>query len=316
MSRAQQLKDDGNRHFKRGDFLVAESLYSQAGCFSSIITIITIITIIAIIAIIAILAILAILAVAGLFGAGQRDYDSNNATLYTNRAIARLKLELWDSVVADCESALALPTATDASSLKAQYYLCQACLRLGDPEAAVAAGLASHALCVAINSTSLAAVTDFVLHAKKARWEQRERQRIREEGDLERDLLRLLRAERDKDAAAAASDDERRMVEEEAAAKEESLRNTFERSRKLSGEGKREVPEWAIDDISFCFMVDPVMTKNGHSYERVSIMKYLRHNPYDPLTREPLAPSDLRPNRALREACEQFLFENGWAADY
>ncbi|OAA76225.1 U-box domain containing protein [Akanthomyces lecanii RCEF 1005] len=276
MSRAIQLKEEGNRHFQKGDYLGAESFYSQA-----IIE------------------------------------DPKNPALYTNRAMARLKLALWDSVLTDCQSVLALPSTAPATILKAHYYLCQAQLALRDAEAALASGLAAHALCAASNDKSLPAVTAAVLQAKKARWEQREKRRVREEQDLERTMLRLLEAERAADAAAAGEDEsERQIVDEDARAKEDRLRTVFERSRLLGGDGTREVPDWAIDDISFGFMVDPVVTKTGKSYERASIMEHLRRYPCDPLTREPLAAADLRPNMALRQACEEFLKDNGWAADW
>ncbi len=235
--------------------------------------------------------------------------------------MARLKLALWESVITDCQSVLALPagTAAGAATLKAHYYLCQAQLALHDAEAALASGLAAHALCAATNDKSLPAVTAAVLLAKKARWEQRERRRSYDEKALERDVLRLLAAEREADVAAAldeGGESERQAVEDEATAKEARARAVFDRSRQLARDGRREVPDWAIDDISFGFMVDPVVTKTGKSYERASIMEHLRRYPCDPLTREPLAASDLRPNMALRQACEEFLNDNGWAADW
>lgn len=57
-------------------------------------------------------------------------------------------------------------------------------------------------------------------------------------------------------------------------------------------------------------------TKTGKSYERASIMEHLSRQSTDPLTREPLVAADLRPNLALRQACEDFLEENGWAVDW
>jgi len=45
-------------------------------------------------------------------------------------------------------------------------------------------------------------------------------------------------------------------------------------------------------------------------------MEHLKRSPTDPLTREPLKVEDLRPNLALKEACEAFLEENGWAVDW
>ena len=78
----------------------------------------------------------------------------------------------------------------------------------------------------------------------------------------------------------------------------------------------QEVPDYMIDSITFQFMFDPVTTKNGHSYERATIEAHLKNSPTDPLTREPLRKEDLRPNLALKQACAEFLEENGWAVDW
>lgn len=62
---------------------------------------------------------------------------------------------------------------------------------------------------------------------------------------------------------------------------------------------------------------DPAsQTKTGKSYERSSIMEHLRRSSTDPVTREPLMVYDLRPNLALKQACEEFVQQNGWAADW
>ena len=71
-----------------------------------------------------------------------------------------------------------------------------------------------------------------------------------------------------------------------------------------------------IDNITFLFMHDPVITKRGQSYERSTIEAHLKTSPTDPLTRELLRKEDLRPNLALKQACAEFLEENGWAADW
>lgn len=258
MSRALQIKDEGNRHFQKGDYTGAESLYSQAyesrlsqsqkedqsfykykQSKKKTLTINPMRSIIA---------------------------DPKNATLYTNRAMARLKLSQWDSVIADCETVLALPAGP--SNIKAHYYLAQAQLALGgDPSAALASALCAHRLCAATNDKSLAAVTALTLLCKKAQWEAREKRRTREEHGLEGDMLRLLKQEREADVAAAreyGGEAEAAVVEEEGRLKEERMRDVFERSRRLDGsggQGKREVPDWAIDDISFGFMVDPVIVR-------------------------------------------------------
>jgi STIP1 family protein 1 len=81
-------------------------------------------------------------------------------------------------------------------------------------------------------------------------------------------------------------------------------------------ENRRDMPDWAWDGISFNLMLDPVMTKTGQSYERLSIYKHLERSQTDPLTREPLRKEDLRPNLGLRQAVEDFVEENGWAVEW
>ncbi|KAK7403089.1 hypothetical protein QQX98_011154 [Neonectria punicea] len=237
--------------------------------------------------------------------------DSKNPALYTNRAMARLKLGYWDSVIADCDACLSV--APD--NMKAHYYLAQAQLALRDFDAALASALVAHGLCAASNDKSLAAVTALVLRCKKDRWDERERRRLRETRDLEREVLALLDADKAASLADSMDDVERGEIEDEADAKAARMKLVFERARENS-EKRREVPEWAIDDISFGIMVDPVVTKTGKSYERASIMEHLRRHPSDPLTREPLLPTELRPNLGLKQACEEFLEENGWAVDW
>lgn len=237
--------------------------------------------------------------------------DPKNQALYTNRAMARLKLELWDAVVSDCQDALAL----NPESMKASYYLSQALLPLGDYDGAVAAGLRAHKRCVESGDRSLPAITTQVLRCKKERWEHREKVRLRESRYLEDETLDLAARAKARALDDAASAVERAELETEWDRKLDDLRRVFERSRDRA-EQRREVPDWVIDDISFGIMVDPVITKMGKSYERASIMEHLRRHPIDPLTREPLTPAELRPNLALKQACEEFLEENGWAVDW
>jgi STIP1 family protein 1 len=50
----------------------------------------------------------------------------------------------------------------------------------------------------------------------------------------------------------------RKEIEAEWEGKMEALRGVFEAARPKE-EKRREVPDWAVDDISFCVMVDPVI---------------------------------------------------------
>ncbi len=49
------------------------------------------------------------------------------------------------------------------------------------------------------------------------------------------------------------------------------------------------------------WQVDPVVDREGYSYERPAIISWLRRDPTSPVTRNPLAVADLCVNRALKE---------------
>ena len=53
-------------------------------------------------------------------------------------------------------------------------------------------------------------------------------------------------------------------------------------------------------------MLDPVIDPDGNSYERKAIEGWLRQNGTSPITRVPLSIKDLRPNRALKQAIEEY----------
>lgn len=63
-------------------------------------------------------------------------------------------------------------------------------------------------------------------------------------------------------------------------------------------------------------MHDPVITPSGSSFDRVGIVKYVEQAGVDPITRINMTVHDLRPNYALKAACEDFLDKNGWAVDW
>ena len=66
--------------------------------------------------------------------------------------------------------------------------------------------------------------------------------------------------------------------------------------------------------LTFEVFRDPVVAPSGHSYERVAVMEHLRRvGKFDPVTREPLVESDLRPNHSLRNAAHEWLNDHAWA---
>lgn len=185
--------------------------------------------------------------------------------------MARLKLEIWDAVVSDCESCLGLTP----DNLKAHYYLSQAQLALKDYDSALTNALKAHHLCVQIGDKSLAAITAQVLRSKKERWDWMEKRRTREARHLENEVVEMMEKEREQAVASAMDDGEKREIEAEWEQKIEMLRNTFEKSRSEE-EKRREVPEWAIDDISFGVMVDPVIVSLTTTFTQLACDMDLR----------------------------------------
>jgi len=167
-----------------------------------------------------------------------------------------------------------------------------------------------------------------VLRCKRAKWEIQEKQRLRRRStlldefwtkldqDMKHDIA-TIDAEANSGAIGRVEADERRSeIRDDAQKKIDELRTVFSLADPQNFE-KREVPDHLIDDISFEIMHDPVVTKHGHSYERATITEHLKKNKTDPLHRDVLTIDDLRPNRALKKACDEFWEQNkGWAYEW
>ncbi|KAL8730176.1 MAG: hypothetical protein Q9166_004259 [cf. Caloplaca sp. 2 TL-2023] len=236
--------------------------------------------------------------------------------------MARIKLQSWDDCIDDCLRSIEL----DSSNMKGYYYLAQAQLALKHPHEALSSALTAYHECLKTSNSSTRNVSQLVLQAKKEKWEAKERERIRRRSnllkELEDDLQSSKRAELDhvdgmfqgRENSTDARE-EREQIEDTWRKKVEELRTVFALADPVNLQ-KMEVPDYMIDNISFCVMHDPVITNNGSSYERSTILEHLKRSPTDPLTREPLTIQDLRPNLALKQACAEFLDKNGWAVDY
>jgi STIP1 homology and U-box containing protein 1 len=171
--------------------------------------------------------------------------------------MARLKLELWESVIADCQSCLGL----SPENMKAFYYLSQAQLALRLFDDATNAALKAHDLCAMTNDKSLGVVTAHVLRCKKDRWDAMEKRRIREGQQLENEVLELMTRERDESLKNEIDEAIRKEMEKEWEDKMNTMRDIFEKAR-ATDQKKRSVPDWAIDDISFGIMIDPVVVSS------------------------------------------------------
>ncbi|KAI9783499.1 MAG: hypothetical protein M1839_003669 [Geoglossum umbratile] len=281
-SQAMEYKERGNRRFEDGDYKGAEKCYTEAIV-----------------------------------------RDPSNHIFFTNRAFARIKLSSWAGVIDDCEKTIELCP----QSMKAYYYLAQAQVELNRPNEALNSALKAYEICVNVGSPSMGYVSALVLRIKKELWDHRERGRIREQNELLAEMIDRLERARDAQTAVAREklgrgekprsgvEEEIKIIQEISQRKIDELQRVFALAHPNNLK-KREVPDWIIDNISFSVMHDPVVTKTGQSYDRSSIMEHIRRSKTDPLTREPLYESELRPNLALKQACGAFLEENGWAVDW
>lgn len=250
--------------------------------------------------------------------------DPTNAAFFTNRALARSKLEKWSETVEDCRRALELlPT-----SLKANHYLGLGLLRMGKAAEALKYCLRAYELAIEQKSPSAPSIVEIVLEAKKKRWEAREKERISKEAQLleeavlgleklaieKKEQLRRAAKERGSESQEWDVEDEIAAVSEETDRMIIQLRDVFAMSDERHR--IRLVPEHLIDPITFSIMVDPVVTPHGTSYDRATISEHLRRSNTDPLTRQTLTEKDLYSNKALKTVCEEFLDQNGWVVDW
>jgi hypothetical protein len=138
---------------------------------------------------------------------------------------------------------------------------------------------------------------------KKAQWEAAESRRV---AARSKTLQRLLKLADDRSTAAG-----------ESASEVAEWRGHAEQLRQLVAQEQarqtREVPDWLCCKITMDVLRDPVITPDGISFERTVLLEHLSKSQTDPFTRQPLTATELRPNYALKEACDEFLRANPWA---
>ncbi|KAM3419730.1 E3 ubiquitin-protein ligase CHIP [Cercospora zeina] len=290
---AEQLKEKGNVAFRNGEYNEAEDFYTQA----------------------------------------VQKY-SRNPFIFTNRANVRLKLQKWDDVVNDCLKSIEI-TGPNGQNHKAWYFLAQAQLAMHHPHEALSSALRAYeqvlhpAPATKVSPQDLQTFSNFVLRCKKEKFRARDRERLKRQGELRAELEETLEKQRQQEAdgiaaqlhrgelghveASERSEEIRKLYED----KSNTLRTVFEIADPQNNK-PREIPDHLIDMITFEPMHDPVITKNGHSYERATIFEHLKRTPTDPLTRDPLRKEDLRSNFGLKAACDEF-WESGareWITDW
>jgi len=69
----------------------------------------------------------------------------------------------------------------------------------------------------------------------------------------------------------------------------------------------KDIPEYFLCPITGCLIRQPAMTPDGVTYDYDAITEWLQNKNTDPSTNQPLAISDLCPNRTVRSMIEDFI---------
>lgn len=273
--------------------------------------------------------------------------DPKVAVYYCNRANCYLKVERYTNVVADCERVVEL----DPKSVKGYYFMGKAQLELGQPSEAYSVLKRSYDLALEQRSTFTKDIVLVIGEAKKQKWIEQERARLLEVSEtyqylsdlIKQDIQRQMDAldqdasDYEDNAAYLRSEKDYRLRQLEtmlqhAEDSDDYVKPFIQSKKEPSTNGSispkvpepktpfhiREVPDCFLDKITFEFMHDPVIsTKSGISYEKNTLLEHFSYGRmFDPVAQVPMTERDIIPNRALKEACDDFLSKNGWAVDY
>ncbi|CAG8476527.1 8578_t:CDS:1 [Dentiscutata erythropus] len=251
----------------------------------------------------------------------------NNSVYYTNRALCYLKMKNYGNVIADCEMAI----KQDPTSVKGYYMLGQALTEQIDFDTAISNLQKAYDLTIKDKGVFSAEIVQALLSARKKKWNLEEKKRIDQESDLLRYVKGLINAERDRQLQKVSSksnmfskivsshppDVQEKMdiINQGHNEKLSQIEQVFSQSDENLK--VRDLPDHFLDKISFNIMHDPVITPSGITYERAHLKEHFKKiGHFDPLSRRECRESDLYPNLAMKEAIEDFLSKNGWAADY
>ena len=78
---------------------------------------------------------------------------------------------------------------------------------------------------------------------------------------------------------------------------------------------ERTPPPPLVCPVTLDVMDNAVIDHDGYSYDRAAIEEVLRDNPTSPMTRRPMTPANLIPNRALRDMIAAWHKEQPLAID-
>ncbi|GAN09857.1 E3 ubiquitin-protein ligase CHIP-like isoform X2 [Mucor ambiguus] len=237
--------------------------------------------------------------------------DFSVGVYYTNRALCYSKLEQYDNVITDCRKAIEI----DPTLVKAYYLVGQALTEKKQHTEALKKLKTGYELAIQQKVKYVNDILQALLIARKRKWEDDEAIRLEKENELLRYVKSLIEQDRAQQLAAVDPNDEEAIdtINYNIDERLSKVQHVFVQSK--DNASRREIPDAYLDKISFNIMHDPVFTPDGITYERQSLLDHFKRNGYfDPISRRPCTEKQLVPNLSLREAIEDFLKDNGWAA--
>lgn len=232
----------------------------------------------------------------------------NVPVYFTNRALCHRKRNDWTKVEEDCLRAVEL----DHKSVKGHYMLGLALLQrekyaegIKALQRALDLGRGAHP-----NSYMVEEIWQELATAKYKEWERDSTKRTWDLQKLQESCEIALKEKRLYDFCQ--KEDGTDKVTDSTSQQLAALKLVF--SKAAEADKPTEIPDYLCCKITLDIFRDPVITPSGLTYERAVILDHLEKvGMFDPLTREPLRPSQLVPNLAIKEAVEAFLEKHGWA---
>jgi len=245
------------------------------------------------------------------------------AVFYSNRALCHLKLKQWELAITDCK----LTIENDSQSVKGNFFMGQSEMELERYDEAISHLARAHDLARQQKQNFGDDITYMLRLAKRRRWEKMEKERIKQEVELQTYLNNLIL--KDKKSVIDAMKKKKKSGSDGDASMDKAVENietTYQnRMQELNSlfaqvddrRKNREVPDYLCGKISFAVMRDPVITPSGITYDRKDIEEHLqRVGHFDPVTRHDLKLNQLIPNLAMREVITSFVDQNEWVEDF
>ncbi|KAK9944665.1 hypothetical protein M0R45_010225 [Rubus argutus] len=228
------------------------------------------------------------------------------SVLYTNRALCHLKRNEWARVEEDSRNAIQL----DSNCVKGHYTMGLALLQkqeypegVKELERALDLGRGADP-----NGYMVEEIWQELAKAKYMEWEQASSERAWELQKLKHACESALIEKHDAFQMEGFLDEAGTTHMQQL----QALERVFEKA--AEADTASEVPDYLCCRITLDIFRDPVITPSGVTYERSVILNHLEKvGEFDPITREPVEPSQLIPNFAIKEAVQAYLQENGWA---